>query len=372
MFDTHLVSHAARVLARRDELTSPSFGDWKMSPAAAGLLVLAVCIYGAIFVVLSYVGIVVTKLTMIETPPPPYEGEVGDVAALDPLLKNPDEPEAEAVAVPFTRTIRSTIARLRSLEGAKALLRGVRMSILNSIVTLLFFGLFSVMTSWASGLIGSILTTTIASAAATTSAFAFSAAWTHCIIAKKSSTPLLRRLPPRKLYRPLLSATALFAVVTAVAKVFPLWGLTRVSSTGLDGGASGKDAGAAIGILATSLLLQVLVMVPAEIALTRVQASTLDAESETVVPYDRTFGKAFISVEDGGSGAISFVNAWKSVSWARIFRIIWTVVKIDLMLMGVMTASLILLGLQFAVSIQKHDTEGGSDNSLTALAAALF
>ena len=67
------------------------------------------------------------------------------------------------------------------------------------------------------------------------------------------------------------------------------------------------------------IYLVVFVVFPATVALIRVQASFLPDDQESIVPFDRTFGKT-----DGQIG-ITFAEAWRSVGkdgWKRIAKLI--------------------------------------------------
>jgi len=76
------------------------------------------------------------------------------------------------------------------------------------------------------------------------------------------------------------------------------------------------------------LLLFVGIQVPAAVAMTRVAASMLPEEDETIVPFDRTFGGKTTPTIIGGQGKIGVVEAWKSFPWASRVRLLKLMVKV--------------------------------------------
>ena len=62
--------------------------------------------------------------------------------------------------------------------------------------------------------------------------------------------------------------------------------------------------------------------------MTRVQASLLPEEEETIIPFDRSFGGKVEPKIVGGTGAVSMVDAWKSFDIATCIRLVKLYVKI--------------------------------------------
>ena len=72
------------------------------------------------------------------------------------------------------------------------------------------------------------------------------------------------------------------------------------------------------------LISFITIYIPAQIAFTRVQASLLSPEEESIVPFDRTFGGKVLSAVTNGQGSVAMVEAWKSFDWnsrVRIFKV---------------------------------------------------
>ena len=80
----------------------------------------------------------------------------------------------------------------------------------------------------------------------------------------------------------------------------------------------------------SGLLMAVLIVFPASVSLTRVQASMLPEENESIVPFDRTFGGKVKPEILGGSGAVGMLDAWKSFGWAARVRLVKLYAKIGL------------------------------------------
>lgn len=80
----------------------------------------------------------------------------------------------------------------------------------------------------------------------------------------------------------------------------------------------------------SGLLMAVLIVFPASVSLTRVQASMLPEENESIVPFDRTFGGKVKPEILGGSGAVSMLDAWKTFGWAARIRLVKLYAKIGM------------------------------------------
>lgn len=81
-------------------------------------------------------------------------------------------------------------------------------------------------------------------------------------------------------------------------------------------------------VVGVAVALAFLLVVPANVILTRVQASLLNDEEETIVPFDRSFGGKVVPEIVGGSGAIGMVEAWKTFDWNARVRLIKAYVKV--------------------------------------------
>ncbi|KAF2141409.1 uncharacterized protein K452DRAFT_251343, partial [Aplosporella prunicola CBS 121167] len=87
-----------------------------------------------------------------------------------------------------------------------------------------------------------------------------------------------------------------------------------------------KVAGAILLLLGAGLF----VILPAHVQLVRVEASLLPEDEETIVPFDRSFGGKAVPKVLGGSGAIGFLDAWRSFDREARLRLIKLYLKIFL------------------------------------------
>ena len=83
-----------------------------------------------------------------------------------------------------------------------------------------------------------------------------------------------------------------------------------------------------VSIAALAILLAVLLVIPANVILTRVQASLLDDAEETIVPFDRSFGGKVEPEIVGGSGVIGMRDAWKTFDWNARVRLVKAYLKV--------------------------------------------
>ena len=95
------------------------------------------------------------------------------------------------------------------------------------------------------------------------------------------------------------------------------------------------------------LVTAALVLIPATVALKRVQASMLPEEDESIVPFDRTFGGAVVPKILGGSGRVAMLEAWKSFDWNARVRLVKLYAKIAL----IQTTVTVLFGMVIAAEL---------------------
>jgi hypothetical protein len=163
----------------------------------------------------------------------------------------------------------------------------------------------------------------------------FPLAWTHIVISEPSPKSWFRRFPTPKLWVKVAIPTAVYAVaeqITALVllKLAVTAGLNRDAKTiaQLSPHEQTMMSLAGFGILAVSVVLSFLLILPANVILTRVQASLLPDAEETIVPFDRSFGGKVIPEIVGGSGVLSMLDAWKSFDWSSRIRLVKAYAKI--------------------------------------------
>ncbi|AEO55133.1 hypothetical protein MYCTH_2314130 [Thermothelomyces thermophilus ATCC 42464] len=225
--------------------------------------------------------------------------------------------------MPITASIRATNRLIRSLNGWLSNFRGLGYSVLIGILTgltTLFFGMFGFIPRPVAHLLALVIVAPL------------STTWTHLVVTRPSAKSFARRIPAlKKVYRATWLPTFLLWAATNACVYFPillagLIGLELSDPERPDQIRSqlptGSDAGKALAVLGLLLGLQVLLYIPAETALTRVQASLLPPDEDTVVPFDRSFAGRVEPELVTGKGFATFGAAIKSVtraSWVRIY-----------------------------------------------------
>jgi hypothetical protein len=162
------------------------------------------------------------------------------------------------------------------------------------------------------------------------------AAWTHIVISAPSPKYFWQRLPP---FKKAFQATALPVVLHILANelvtLLPagLAMLLKMNTWNHDvpnklPQPSRNDAWKGALVLLAALVVQVFLVVPTQVIVTRVQASFLPEEDDTIVPFDRSFGGKVEPALVGGKGYINMAGAWKSFSTASWVRLIKLYVKV--------------------------------------------
>jgi hypothetical protein len=186
--------------------------------------------------------------------------------------------------------------------------------------------------------------------------------WTHFVITPPTAgAPFFKRIPPvRKVYLATWFPTFLFWAAMHASVVLPTLlsrfiGLQEVLNPSVQPGEgpgstkpmTGSDIAKVVCVLGVHLGLTVLLVTPAHVALTRVQASLLPADQDTLVPFDRSFGGRVEPEVVSGKGFATFGAALKTVSsrsWLRIYLL-------DVKVFLVSMAAYIAMGAIVAVQV---------------------
>lgn len=223
---------------------------------------------------------------------------------------------------PITSTSRGALRHLRTHCGRLAKWRGLSAAIAHSM-------LVNNVASVVEGFFGhrelSFIFATIMGAQ-------LSLAWTHIVISNPSQKYWFQRLAPARVFGKVLAPTMLLAVTELLTVGMPVvlfraWGLQDVLEDpsvvrAMDCSAHKVLALKFVAVGVLGLLLAVGIMVPANVTLTRMQASLLSDAEETVVPFDRTFGGKVESEEDGGKGVVGMLDAWKTFTGVSRLRLL--------------------------------------------------
>lgn len=161
-------------------------------------------------------------------------------------------------------------------------------------------------------------------------------AWLHVVISMPSSKRFWKRLPDfRKAFQATAIPTVLYFVAIEIQQTVPKWlahamGMNRWDPKNPSQVPEPRPSDAWKGILVVLavVVLTVFVTIPAHVVLTRVQASLLPEEDETIVPFDRSFQGTVEPAIVGGKGYVSIIDAWKTFSRASWIRLVKLYVKI--------------------------------------------
>lgn len=279
---------------------------------------------------------------------------------------DPDEPTKKATEPdlllvkeqPITSTFRSTIKHLHAKGGFRARFRG--------------FSLFFVQTiaiSSIAGFLASFLPILITPIIATVVLANLGAAWTHIVISDPSPKPWYRRLPRGNVWKKIAGPTTLVSVSRQMTIFIPL-ALAKVYGLDMDSHhavhMTKSQACLAfwklVSVAVLAIVLGCLLVIPADVALTRVQASLLPDDQETIVPFDRSFGGKVTPEIVGGTGVIGLVDAWKTFDRSALVRLVKAYVKVFAMQMALSFMFLGIFVAQIFIIIGKSDLKKIIDN----------
>ena len=230
---------------------------------------------------------------------------------------------------PVTSKIRSTIKHITSQAGWTARWRGMGYGIIYSFSVCTLARLFATITPDVPGahIAMSVLVTVIAAPV--------HMIWTHATIALPGASWQARWSPARTIdcYKNLAVPALVYEGVQLLVLYMTVCMITLMN---LDAAAS-ADATAADKVWAVVRLIGsavvfaaagLFVILPAHTQLVRVEASMLSEDEDTIVPFDRTFGGKVVPKVLGGSGAIGFMDAWRSFNREARIRVVKLYLKI--------------------------------------------
>lgn len=281
-----------------------------------------------------------TTLTAIETPTttafsvePPTSADETDAPLLSADQKvETTEPELFYIKPkPITSKIRTTMKHLRAQAGPGSRFRGLQVAIIYNLIYAFFYNIFV-------GRFASPMARSLFAIVAHTAMTRLNMTWTHIVMSNPSSKAWWRRIPTMKIAAKAVLPTAIWATADQLALYIPaalfyVWGLNRYTEDPLyykrvssEVRISHMTALFICGL--TALFVVFAICFPAEVTLTRVQASLLPEEDEAIVPFDRTFAGKVEPAITGGSGCVSMLDAWKTFDWAARLRLVKLYVKI--------------------------------------------
>lgn len=266
---------------------------------------------------------------MVEDPSPPAYEPVslnddtqslpGDAAA-SPL--EADEAGGAPHAA-ITSSLRATHRTLRGISGWASYLRGLGAWAAMFAGTMLIYG----------ALTAARVPSLLAGPVSAVALLPLYTAWVHVVISAPSPRPFWRRLPPfARTFRAAAAPVLLYFFALELSSLVPglvgrAVGLPQWSAAqpGTVPEAGAADVWKALLVFCLAAALKVFLVVPAHVVLTRVQASLLPEEDETIVPFDRSFRGKLEPAVVGGSGYVSVRDAWATfdrASWVRLVKLL--------------------------------------------------
>jgi hypothetical protein len=280
---------------------------------------------------------VIATLSMIDSPGTTITitpSQADSIDLKEPLLET--GPTVTTVrAKPLTTSIRGTLRHLTATAGRLARWRGL--------ILFMAYGMTSsIVMSFISVLVPRFPGREMLVSAATGALLAnLHAAWTHKVISMPSSKGIRESLPDRQAWKTLALPAAVYNSVAYLC-VYLLLGLMyvlRIQDVDLNNDFDVKAAAALLGklaaVVAAAILCGLFIVLPATVTLIRIEASLLPEEQETIVPFDRTFAGKVVPRVLGGTGAVGFLDAWKSFTWEARRRVLKLYVKINAIIMVV-------------------------------------
>ena len=263
---------------------------------------------------------------MIEDPnPPAYEplalNDDVETAATGPNKPLSGTPNNGHSGKPITSSVRATHRLLESVGGFRGRFRGIMAAFALAVSGGIIAGFFN----------GVGLPRVVGTLLASLALVQLSTAWIHIIMTVPNPLPFWRRLPAlgrtfKATYLPVLvnsaalSAAYLVPLFTAHLLGLEIWDPSHPKDMPKY---HSEDAWRSLVVWLVSLAVHLLLVLPSEVALVRVQASLLSPEEQTIIPFDATFqGKVEPAVVDG-KGYVSMRDAlttFSRASWIRLYK----------------------------------------------------
>lgn len=235
---------------------------------------------------------------------------------------------------PVTSSLRATYRHICSIEGKKSLFRGIACAIAYRLSFIVIALIFSVIPFIGIGIITLLVTSVLL--------VQLSAAWTHIIISEPSQKPFWHRLLSFKVaFRATALPTVAYYFCGALLEKLP----TMLASKLIHQPGEKDIVGWALS-LGIYLVISIFISIPTSAVLTRVQASLLPEEDQTIVPLDRAL--ALHKAE--GKEYMSMIEAWKSMpraSWIRLYKLyakIWAVSVLFFFVVGLLFVAEFFIG----------------------------
>ncbi|KAI2471044.1 hypothetical protein F4781DRAFT_388553 [Annulohypoxylon bovei var. microspora] len=307
-----------------------SMGNYEMPGWGLGLTFLDILVFLPLVLMVNYsLQHLFPTLAIVEDPSPPaYEPvSLNDDAQsfADDTAPLADE-AANSQARLITSSLRSTYRTLTAISGWRSLFRGLACYFAMSASTLFVYGI----------LVSAFIPSLIAAPLSAIALVQLYTAWTHIVISAPSPKTFWQRLPP---FKKAFNATALpvtmYLFSAELASFVPKMlayamsmNLPNPKQPGVIPQGDKNDIWKGVIVLLVSLVLHIFLVIPTQVVLTRVQASLLPEEDDTIVPFDRSFQGKVEPAIVGGKGFVTVKDAWQSFSRASWVRLVKLYVKI--------------------------------------------
>jgi hypothetical protein len=234
---------------------------------------------------------------------------------------------------PITSSFRRTVKHLQAKGGKAARFRGFSIYLINAFLVSSVSQMMNSLPFVPRGTGAVLVTIALAN---------FSMAWTHIVISEPSPKPWYRRIPAARLWKKVAGPTAVLAIAEQLTILLPatlsiLYGLhdVRDEARNMNKQQVSMAGLKALSVAALGLILAFFLVLPANVTLSRVQASMLDDSEETIVPFDRSFGGKVVPEIIGGTGVIGLLDAWKTFDWNSRVCLVKAYVKVFAMQVAV-------------------------------------
>ena len=314
-------------------------------PAWALSILAATLIFAVLFMAFVRYTLwgVVSTLAMVEQPQNTYiikedKGSKDEKVTLEEAIST----EVQVVkGKPITSKIKSTMHHLHRRAGFQSRWRGLGLFIvyasMHGLISSLFTPSFGMVALDSSMYAQKFLLKSFGSVLASILLSRFLTAWVHIVISEPSAKPWYRRLPPVKSWNHTWGPNAIADIAVRLCIGLPTFCYYLLELPGAT--VENTDPAVLISKVLTCASIGLVtfmgIALPAIVALTRVQASLLPEEDESIIPFDRSFGGKVVPAVIGGSGALSFKDAWKTFdrpSRRRVFKMFVKFIMIDVAL----------------------------------------
>ncbi|KAH0150017.1 hypothetical protein KCU67_g10836, partial [Aureobasidium melanogenum] len=257
---------------------------------------------------------------------------------------------------PLTSSIRNTLKHLTSIGGFRARWRGLGAALIYNLVHSLTVSFIAMFVAAFTGLpvVGRIL----ANIAANVLLTRIHMVWTHTVISEPSSLSWSQRLAQtdRTMFRALALPTLVHSIAELATYGLPVAMFLFVGPEITSDRGNEQLLVRGASSLSAFILLNVLILLPATVTRTRIEASFLPEDTKTIVPFDRTFNGAtnMIALDSRAGRRSLFIEAWRSFDMASRIRLVKFFVKEAAIELFFSVSATIAIGAQvFALGLTK-------------------